>query len=123
MEDEIASIAAVIGAAWGGMKAMTVTSGPGFSLMQEHIGHAANIEVPLVIVNMQRISPGGGGITEMAGDVMQVKWGAHGDYTLIALAPSSCQEAFDLTIDAFNYAGTWRVPVVVLGDALLKPYV
>lgn len=119
MEDEIASIGAVIGAAWGGMKAMTATSGPGFSLMQEHLGHAATIEVPLVIANVQRVGPGGGGITEMAGDVMQAKWGAHGDYETIALAPYSCQEMYDLTIEAFNLAGTYRVPVILLSDALL----
>ncbi|MBI4294766.1 MAG: 2-oxoacid:acceptor oxidoreductase subunit alpha [Chloroflexi bacterium] len=119
MEDEIASIASVIGAAWVGAKAMTATSGPGFSLMQEHIGHAASIEVPLVIANIQRTSPGGGGILEMSADVMQAKWGAHGDYEVIALAPSTCQEMFDLTIEAFNYAGTWRVPTFILSDAML----
>jgi 2-oxoglutarate ferredoxin oxidoreductase subunit alpha len=119
MEDEMASIGAVIGAAWAGKKAFTATSGPGFSLMQEHISHAANMEIPIVIVNMQRVSPGGGGITEMSADVMQAKWGGHGDYMIIALAPSSCQEAFDLAIEAFNYAGYWRTPVIILGDAVL----
>ncbi|MEK7848109.1 MAG: 2-oxoacid:acceptor oxidoreductase subunit alpha [Chloroflexota bacterium] len=119
MEDEIAAIGAIIGAVWGGVKAMTATSGPGFSLMQEHVGHAAAIEVPLIIADVQRVAPGGGGITEMAGDVMQAKWGAHGDYETIALAPYSCQEMYDLTIEAFNLAGAWRVPVILLSDALL----
>jgi 2-oxoglutarate ferredoxin oxidoreductase subunit alpha len=119
MEDEIASIGVIIGAAWGGVKAMTATSGPGFSLMQEHIGHAAAIEVPLVIADIQRTGPGGGHVYEMSGDVMQAKWGAHGDYENIALAPYSCQEMYDLTIEAFNLAGTWRVPVIILSDALL----
>ncbi|MDP6101152.1 MAG: 2-oxoacid:acceptor oxidoreductase subunit alpha [Dehalococcoidia bacterium] len=119
MEDEIASIGVIIGAAWGGVKAMTATSGPGFSLMQEHIGHASAIEVPLVVADIQRTGPGGGHVYEMSGDVMQAKWGAHGDYENIALAPYSCQEMYDLTIDAFNLAGTWRVPVIILSDALL----
>ncbi|MFC1943989.1 transketolase C-terminal domain-containing protein [Chloroflexota bacterium] len=119
MEDELSSAGAVIGAIWGGMKGMTATSGPGFSLMQEHIGMAVSLEVPIIIALMQRVGPSGGGIGEMSGEIMQAKWGSQGDYSTIALAPWSCQECFDLTIEAFNQAGTWRVPVIIFGDALL----
>jgi len=120
MEDEIASIAAVIGASYAGLKAMTATSGPGFSLMQENIGLAAMTETPCVIVDVMRGGPSTGQPT-MAGqqDVMQAKWGSHGDYEIIALAPSSVQEAFDLTIEAFNYAETYRIPVMVMMDAII----
>jgi len=120
MEDEIASIAAVIGASYTGLKAMTATSGPGFSLMQENIGLAVMTEAPCVIVDVMRGGPSTGQPT-MAGqqDVMQAKWGSHGDYEIIALTPSSVQEAFDLTIEAFNYAETYRVPVMVMMDAIV----
>jgi len=117
MEDEIASICSVIGAVWAGAKAMTATSGPGFSLMQEGIGYAALTETPLVIVNIQRAGPGTGQATKVAsGDLMQAKWGSHGDYYIIALSPWSVQEMYDLTIDAFNLAEQYRVPVFVMGD-------
>ncbi|MGD2153688.1 MAG: 2-oxoacid:acceptor oxidoreductase subunit alpha [Gemmatimonadales bacterium] len=118
MEDEIASIAAVIGASWAGQKAMTTTSGPGFSLMQENIGYACMTETPCVIVNVQRSGPSTGQPTEPAqGDMMQSRWGSHGDYEIIALVPSSVQECLDLVIEAFNLAERFRVPVIVLTDA------
>jgi 2-oxoglutarate ferredoxin oxidoreductase subunit alpha len=117
MEDEIASSIAIIGAAWGGAKAMTVTSGPGMSLMMEHIGFAAMTETPCVFVNVQRGGPSTGLPTLPAqADVMQARWGSHGDYQIIALAPSSPQEAFDLTIRAFNLAEQFRTPVILLMD-------
>ena len=117
MEDEIASICSVIGAVWAGAKAMTATSGPGFSLMQEGIGYAALTETPLVIVNIQRAGPGTGQATRVAsGDLMQAKWGSHGDYYIIALSPWSVQEMYDQTIDAFNLAEQYRAPVFVMGD-------
>lgn len=120
MEDEIASIAAVIGASYAGLKAMTATSGPGFSLMQENIGLAVMTETPCVIVDIMRGGPSTGQPT-MPGqqDVMQAKWGSHGDYEIIALAPSSVQEMFDLTVDAFNLSETYRVPVMLLGDEIV----
>lgn len=117
MEDEIGSMAAIIGAAWGGAKAMTATSGPGFSLMQENIGLAAMTETPCVVVNVQRGGPSTGLPTLVGqGDVMQARWGSHGDYEIIALAPASAQECFDFMIKAFNLAETWRLPVIVLTD-------
>lgn len=120
MEDEIGSIAAVIGASYTGKKAMTATSGPGFSLMQENIGLAVMTEAPLVIVNIMRGGPSTGQPT-MPGqqEIMQAKWGSHGDYEIIALAPSSVQEMFDLTIDCFNLAETYRVPVILLADEII----
>ncbi|MEM3554102.1 MAG: 2-oxoacid:acceptor oxidoreductase subunit alpha [Candidatus Bathyarchaeia archaeon] len=120
MEDEIASIAAVIGASYAGLKAMTATSGPGFSLMQENIGLAAMTEAPCVIVDVMRGGPSTGQPT-LPGqqDVMQAKWGSHGDYEIIALAPSSVQEMFDLTIEAFNMAETYRVPTLVMADEVV----
>ncbi len=120
MEDEIASIAAVIGASYACKKAMTATSGPGFSLMQENIGLAVMTEAPLVVVNIMRGGPSTGQPT-MPGqqDVMQAKWGSHGDYEIIALAPSSVQEMFDLTVEAFNLAETYRVPVILLADEII----
>ncbi len=120
MEDEIASIATVIGASYTGRKAMTATSGPGFSLMQENIGLAIMTEAPLVIVDIMRGGPSTGQPT-MPGqqDVMQAKWGSHGDYEIIALAPSSVQEMFDLTIECFNLAETYRVPVILLADEII----
>lgn len=117
MEDEMASLGAVIGASWTGAKAMTATSGPGFSLMQELIGYAFMTETPLVIVDVQRAGPSTGQATKSGqGDLMQARWGPHGDYTSIVLAPNSVQEMFDFTIRAFNLAETFRTPVVVLGD-------
>jgi len=118
MEDEIACISAVIGASWGGAKSMTATSGPGFSLMQEAIGYAAMSETPVVIVNVMRGGPSTGQPTRASqGDVMQTKWGSHGDYQVIAFAPASVQEMFDLTVEAFNYAEKYRVPAFLLSDA------
>lgn len=120
MEDEIASIAAVIGASWGGMKAMTATSGPGISLMLENIGFALGTETPCVIVNVMRGGPTTGiPSVELQGDVVQPRRGSHGDYQIIALAPSSVQEAFDYTVEAFNLAERFRTPVFVLSDAFL----
>jgi 2-oxoglutarate ferredoxin oxidoreductase subunit alpha len=120
MEDEIASIAAVIGASWGGLKAMTATSGPGISLMLENIGFALGTETPCVIVNVMRGGPTTGiPSVELQGDVVQPRRGSHGDYQIIALAPSSVQEAFDYTVEAFNLAERFRTPVFVLSDAFL----
>jgi len=120
MEDEIASIAAVIGASWGGLKAMTATSGPGISLMLENIGFALGTETPCVIVNVMRGGPTTGiPAVELQGDVIQPRRGSHGDYQIIALAPSSVQEAFDYTVEAFNLAERFRTPVFVLSDAFL----
>lgn len=120
MEDEIASIIGVIGAAWGGMKVCTATSGPGFSLMQEGIGYAAMTETPCVIIDVMRGGPSTGQPTlSSQQDVMQAKYGSHGDYELITLCPSSVQEAYDLTIQAFNLAETYRVPVIILSDEIV----
>ncbi|MEO0137804.1 MAG: 2-oxoacid:acceptor oxidoreductase subunit alpha [candidate division WOR-3 bacterium] len=117
MEDEIASSIAILGASWAGKKSMTVTSGPGFSLMQEHIGLAAMLETPCVIVDVQRGGPSTG-LPTLTGqaDMMQVRWGSHGDYEIIALSPNSPQEAFDLTIDCFNLSELYRVPVFLMMD-------
>ncbi|MBW2524226.1 MAG: 2-oxoacid:acceptor oxidoreductase subunit alpha [Deltaproteobacteria bacterium] len=117
MEDEIASSIAIQGAMWGGKKVMTVTSGPGLSLMMEHIGLAAMTEVPCVFVDVQRGGPSTG-LPTLPGqaDMMQARWGSHGDYETIALCPDSPQEAFDLTFDAFNLAERYRVPVLVMLD-------
>lgn len=120
MEDEIGALGAVIGAVWGGLKGMTATSGPGFSLMQEHIGYAVMTETPLVIVNMQRGSPSTGQPTMASqSDMMQARWGSHGDYEIIALSPSSVQECFDFTAEAFNLAEKYRVPVMVMSDEII----
>ena len=117
MEDEIASLGAVIGASLGGLKAMTATSGPGFSLMQEHVSFAAMAEVPCVIVNVMRGGPSTGLPTRPAqGDVMQARWGAHGDHPILVVAPSSAYEFFELTVKAFNLAERYRSPVIVLAD-------
>lgn len=117
MEDEIGSISAVIGAVWSGAKGMTATSGPGFSLMQENIGYAIMTETPCVIVDVQRSGPSTGQATKPAqGDVLQARWGTHGDHEIIALAPSSVQETFTLTIEAFNLAEKYRTPVILLMD-------
>ena len=117
MEDEIASISAVIGASWAGAKAMTATSGPGFSLMQEAIGYAAFTETPCVIIDVQRAGPCTGQATRVgSGDIMQAKWGSHGDYQVIALSPWSVQEMYDLTLGAFNLSEQYRVPAFVMAD-------
>lgn len=118
MEDEIACISAVIGASWGGAKSMTATSGPGFSLMQEAVGYAVMTETPMVLVNVMRGGPSTGQPTRASqGDVMQTKYGSHGDYQVIAFAPASVQEMFDLTVDCFNYSEKYRVPAFLLSDA------
>ncbi|MBU0934851.1 MAG: 2-oxoacid:acceptor oxidoreductase subunit alpha [Spirochaetes bacterium] len=120
MEDEIGSIAAIIGAALTGRKAMTATSGPGFSLMQENIGYAALTEVPIVIINVQRVGPSTGMPTSPAqSDVMQARWGTHGDHPVVVLAPGNVKECFDLTIKAFNISEEYRVPVIVLTDEVI----
>ncbi len=120
MEDEIASLAACIGASVGGLKSMTATSGPGFSLMQEHIGYAAMTEIPCVIVNVQRLGPSTGQPTSASqGDVMQARWGTHGDHPIIAVSPTSVKQAFDLTIKAFNFSEIYRTPVIVLLDEVI----
>ena len=117
MEDEIGSIAAVIGAAWGGAKSMTATSGPGFSLMMENYGFAAMTETPCVIVNVQRTGPSTGQPTLGAqGDMMQVRWGTHGDLEALAFAPSTVQECLDFTIEAFNLSEKYRNPACVMTD-------
>jgi len=118
MEDELASMAAILGASWGGVKAMTATSGPGFSLMMENIGLGAMIETPCVVVNIQRGGPSTGLPTSTGqGDMMQARWGSHGCYEIIALSPDSPQELFDLTIRAFNLSEEYRVPVLVMSEA------
>jgi 2-oxoglutarate ferredoxin oxidoreductase subunit alpha len=120
MEDEIASLASVIGASLAGAKAMTATSGPGFSLMQENLGFATIAEVPCVIVNVMRGGPSTGLPTSPAqGDVMQARWGTHGDHPIIVLAPASVREVFDLTVRAFNLAERFRTPVIVLYDEVV----
>ncbi len=120
MEDELASMAAIIGASSAGARAMTATSGPGISLMMENLGLAVMLEVPVVLVNIQRGSPSTG-LPTMAGqgDVMQAQWGSHGDYPIVAYSPWSPQECFDLTIRAFNVADRFRTPVILLGDEVI----
>jgi len=120
MEDEIASMGAIIGASLTGLKSMTATSGPGFSLKQENLGYAAITEVPCVIVNVQRGGPSTGLPTSPAqGDVMQARWGTHGDHPVIALTPSSVRETFDLTVKAFNLSEKYRTPVILLMDEVV----
>jgi 2-oxoglutarate ferredoxin oxidoreductase subunit alpha len=120
MEDEMASIGAVVGASWTGNKAMTATSGPGFDLMQETIGWAFMTETPCVIVDVQRAGPSTGQATKCGqGDVMQSRWGTHGDYSAIALSPNSVQEMFELTIKAFNLSEKYRTPVILLADEIV----
>ncbi|NYT05820.1 MAG: 2-oxoacid:acceptor oxidoreductase subunit alpha [Methanomicrobiales archaeon] len=120
MEDEIAGIASVIGASWTGTRSMTATSGPGFSLMMENIGYAAMTETPCVIVNIQRGGPSTGQPTMAAqGDMLQCRFGSHGDYSIIALSPASVQEMYDLTVKAFNLADRFRVPVFVMSDEVI----
>ena len=120
MEDEIASIAAVLGASAAGKRSMTATSGPGFSLMLENLGLAVMMELPCVLVNVQRGSPSTG-LPTLPGqsDVMQVRWGSHGDYEVVAYSPWSPQEMFDLTVHAFNVADRFRVPVILLADEVV----
>jgi 2-oxoglutarate/2-oxoacid ferredoxin oxidoreductase subunit alpha len=120
MEDEISSLGAVLGASLAGVKSMTATSGPGFSLMQEHISYASMAEIPCVIVDVMRGGPSTGLPTlPSQSDIMQARWGAHGDHPIIALAPSSVSEFFDLTIQAFNFSEKYRTPVVVLVDEVI----
>jgi 2-oxoglutarate ferredoxin oxidoreductase subunit alpha len=120
MEDEIASMGAVIGASLAGAKAMTATSGPGFSLKQENLGYASMAEVPCVVVNVMRGGPSTGLPTLPAqGDVMQARWGTHGDHPIIVLVPNSVRETFDLTVRAFNLAEKYRVPVILLLDEII----
>ena len=120
MEDEIASIAAVCGASLAGVKALTATSGPGFSLMQEMLGFATMAQIPCVVVDVMRGGPTTGLPTEPAqGDVMQARWGTHGEHSVIALVPSSVEECYTLTVEAFNLSEQYRTPVIVLSDALV----
>jgi 2-oxoglutarate ferredoxin oxidoreductase subunit alpha len=120
MEDEISGMASIIGASIGGLKSMTATSGPGFSLMQENLGFAAMAEVPCVIVNVMRGGPSTGLPTQPSqGDIMQARWGTHGDHVIIALCPSSVKEVFDLTITATNLAEKYRTPVILLIDEVI----
>jgi len=120
MEDEIASLATAIGASLAGSRAMTATSGPGFSLMQEHIGFATMAEVPCVIVDVMRGGPSTGLPTSPSqGDVMQARWGTHGDHPAVVLAPASVGEVFDLTVKAFNLAERFRTPVILIYDEIV----
>ena len=120
MEDEIGSACAISGARWGGVKAMTATSGPGYTLMQEAIGFAAETETPLVIVDVQRGGPGTGQPTMSSQqDIYQAKYGSHGDYEMIALAPSSVQEMYDFTVRAFELSEQFRTPVIILSDEIV----
>jgi 2-oxoglutarate ferredoxin oxidoreductase subunit alpha len=120
MEDEIGSIAAVIGASWTGMRAMTATSGPGLSLMMENIGYAVMTEAPLVIVDIQRGGPSTGQPTMASqGDMFQCRFGSHGDYSIIALSPATVQEMYEMTAEAFNLADRYRVPVFLMADEII----
>ena len=120
MEDELASISAIIGASWAGAKSMTATSGPGFSLMQEGIGYAFMTETPCVIVDVQRAGPSTGQATKCGqGDIMQSRWGTHGDYSAIVLSPNTVQEMFTLTVRAFSLAEKYRTPVILLADEII----
>ncbi|MGI6657400.1 MAG: 2-oxoacid:acceptor oxidoreductase subunit alpha [Desulfobulbus sp.] len=120
MEDEIAAIASILGASWTGVKSMTATSGPGFSLMMENLGLGVCTETPCVIVNVQRTGPSTGLPTQTGqADMMQARWGSHGDYELIAVAPDSPQDCFYQTIRAFNLSEAYRVPVLVMADEVV----
>lgn len=120
MEDEMASMAAILGASWGGAKSMTSTSGPGFSLMMENIGLGLCTETPCVVCNVQRAGPSTGLPTLVGqGDMMQARWGSHGPYEIIAVAPSSPQEMFDFTVRAFNLSEQYRVPVMIMADEVV----
>lgn len=117
MEDEISSMAALLGASVAGKKAYTATSGPGISLMQENLGLGIMSEIPAVIIDVQRSGPSTGAATKPAqGDMMQARWGTHGDHSIIALSPASVQECFDLTVQAFNLAEKYRTPVYLMAD-------
>lgn len=117
MEDELASIVSVVGASWAGVKSMTITSGPGYSLMMETIGFGAMLETPFVLLNIQRGGPSTGVPTRTGqADMMQSRWGSHGDYEIIAISPDSPQEMFDYTIKAFNLAERYRCPVMIMSD-------
>jgi len=120
MEDELASMNAVLGASWAGVKAMTATSGPGFSLMMENVGLGVMLETPCVLVNIQRAGPSTG-LPTLVGqqDMMQARWGSHGSYEIIALAPISPQDIFDLTITAFDLSEKYRVPVLIMSDEVV----
>ncbi len=121
MEDEIASLSAVIGASLAGVKALTATSGPGFALMQESVGLAVMLEVPCVIINVQRVGPSTGMATLPAqGDVMMARWGTQGDHPIIALSPWSVPECYELTIEAINFSERFRTPVILLSDAIIS---
>jgi len=120
MEDEIASMAAIIGASLTGNKVMTATSGPGFSLMQEALGYAVMAEIPCVIVNVQRGGPSTGNPTHVSqGDINQARWGTHGDHSIVALSASNHQDVFRMTVEAFNIAETYRTPVILLFDEII----
>ena len=120
MEDEIASLGACIGASLAGRKAMTATSGPGFSLMQENLGYACIAEVPVVVVNVMRLGPSTGMPTNVAqGDVQQARWGTHGDHPAIVLCPATVAECFDVAVTAFNHAERFRTPVILLADEMV----
>jgi 2-oxoglutarate/2-oxoacid ferredoxin oxidoreductase subunit alpha len=120
MEDEIASMNAILGASWAGVKAMTATSGPGFSLMMENLGLGVMLETPCVVLDVQRAGPSTGLPTAVGqGDMMQARWGSHGTYEIIAIVPSSPQEMFDLAITAFNLSEKYRVPVLIMSDAVV----
>ena len=120
MEDEIASMCAIIGASLTGHKVMTATSGPGFSLMQEALGYAVMTEIPCVIVNVQRGGPSTGNPTHVSqGDVNQARWGTHGDHAIVTLTASNHQDVFAVTVDAFNIAETYRTPVILLFDEII----
>lgn len=120
MEDEIASMGAVVGASLAGKKSMTATSGPGFSLMQENLGFACVTEVPCVIVNVMRGGPSTGLPTNPSqGDVMQARWGTHGDHAIVVLSPSTVQECFEVTVEAFNISEKYRTPVIILSDEVV----
>jgi 2-oxoglutarate ferredoxin oxidoreductase subunit alpha len=120
MEDEIASMNAILGASWAGVKAMTSTSGPGFSLMMENIGLGVMLETPCVVVNIQRAGPSTG-LPTLIGqqDVMQARWGSHGSYEIIAMSPDSPQQMFDLTVKAFNLSEKYRIPVLIMSDEVV----
>src|SRR4030043_116796 len=120
MEDEIASMNAVLGASWAGVKSMTATSGPGFSLMMENLGLGVMLETPCVVVDIQRAGPATG-LPTLVGqqDIMQARWGRHGSYEILALSPSSPQHMFDLTITAFNLSEKYRVPVLIMSDEVV----
>ncbi|WP_324735831.1 2-oxoacid:acceptor oxidoreductase subunit alpha [Thermococcus sp. SY098] len=120
MEDEIGSIAAIIGASWTGLKSMTATSGPGFSLMQENLGYAIMTETPIVVVDVQRSGPSTGQATKGAqGDFFQARWGTHGDHPIVAISPISVEDSFWETIRAFNISEKLRIPVILLADGII----